>query len=502
MKLAFKLLNVLFILIWLVLIGMLLQRFYSGKHERLDIQNVIAQLEAREEWMGVYKDGVKIGFVGSSTYILPDGNYRFEQNWFMRLPVMQHLLDTRIEGYINTRPDFRPLDFSMTVVSAGQTMEFEGHVSEKMLRLDINAAGQHSQRHIPIKGKFTMPLAFEHMVPNLDLKPGKTYTFDMFDPLSQKTAPVEVELVERTLLTVLGETIYATKIRMTLNGMDSYTWIDPTGQSVKREETLLGLVMLRESKEAAMKIAPPPEIVATTSDLLVDVSIPVSRLIPDSRFTRSVTLRLVSKGVDWSQFLLETERQTILARTDSSVTVKISQTRPDLNDSLCLPLDTHGLDSWLMPTDFIQADADTIRHLARQILGEDHPQAWSAANRLGKWVFKHVEKVPTMSIPSAIEVLRTMQGDCNEHTTLFTALARAVGIPTRIALGVVYLDNAFYYHAWPEVWTGTRWVAMDPTFGDMIADATHLKLLEGEFDQYPKLLPLIGKMKIHVLNYQ
>ena len=52
-------------------------------------------------------------------------------------------------------------------------------------------------------------------------------------------------------------------------------------------------------------------------------------------------------------------------------------------------------------------------------------------------------------------------GDCNEHTVLFVALARALGLPARTAVGLVYLDGSFYYHAWPEVWLG-EWVAVDP----------------------------------------
>ena len=63
-----------------------------------------------------------------------------------------------------------------------------------------------------------------------------------------------------------------------------------------------------------------------------------------------------------------------------------------------------------------------------------------------------LEKKPTVSLPSAREVLRTRVGDCNEHTVLYVAMARALGLPARIAVGLVYLRGAFYYHAWPEVY--------------------------------------------------
>ena len=61
---------------------------------------------------------------------------------------------------------------------------------------------------------------------------------------------------------------------------------------------------------------------------------------------------------------------------------------------------------------------------------------------------------------------------------LYVALARAIGLPARTDAGLVYLRGHFYYHAWPEVWLG-QWVAVDPTFGQFPADASHLRFVIG-----------------------
>ena len=74
------------------------------------------------------------------------------------------------------------------------------------------------------------------------------------------------------------------------------------------------------------------------------------------------------------------------------------------------------------------------------------------AEQLTRYVNGLLEKKPTVSLPSAREVLRTKVGDCNEHTALYVAMARAAGIPARVAVGLVYVRGAFYYHAWPEVY--------------------------------------------------
>ncbi len=106
------------------------------------------------------------------------------------------------------------------------------------------------------------------------------------------------------------------------------------------------------------------------------------------------------------------------------------------------------------------------------------------AERLVRGVNGLLDKTPTISVPSAREVLRTRVGDCNEHTALYVALARAVGIPTRINVGLAWVLGAFYYHAWPEVYLEEPdgrglWLPVDPTFNQFPADATHVRLLRG-----------------------
>ena len=77
---------------------------------------------------------------------------------------------------------------------------------------------------------------------------------------------------------------------------------------------------------------------------------------------------------------------------------------------------------------------------------------------------------------SSLTALESLSGDCTEHTVLFIALARAAGIPARICSGIAFAQqDAFYYHFWAEVYVG-RWVQMDPTWGQTIADANHIQL--------------------------
>ena len=112
-----------------------------------------------------------------------------------------------------------------------------------------------------------------------------------------------------------------------------------------------------------------------------------------------------------------------------------------------------------------------------------------------------IEIFPAFSIPNALDALSSREGDCNEHSSLTVALLRAVGIPARVEVGIVYVGGAFYYHAWIGIFMGGRWIASDPTFGQFIADPTHIKLEYGGFEEQAKLYKVINKLKISVLEY-
>ena len=149
---------------------------------------------------------------------------------------------------------------------------------------------------------------------------------------------------------------------------------------------------------------------------------------------------------------------------------------------------------------FVQVDHPRIKRTAADIVGHE-TDVWKKAMLIHSWVYENIAKNVVMSVPSALDVLESREGDCNEHTVLYTALARASGIPTRIAVGIVWSQDlkGFYYHAWPEVYAG-RWIWVDPTLGQPIADATHIKLVSGGIQKWPELLGFLGKLKVEVIE--
>jgi transglutaminase-like putative cysteine protease len=132
------------------------------------------------------------------------------------------------------------------------------------------------------------------------------------------------------------------------------------------------------------------------------------------------------------------------------------------------------------PTPQFDSDAPAVAALARETV-QGAAGAYEAAVRLERLVYERLKKSYGTSNDRASDVLTAGRGDCTEHTALFVALARAAGIPARAVHGLVFAEYgdavpALYWHAWPEIRSAGEWIPLDPTFGQPVADATHLAL--------------------------
>jgi len=164
-----------------------------------------------------------------------------------------------------------------------------------------------------------------------------------------------------------------------------------------------------------------------------------------------------------------------------------------------LPSRDTALARWLAPEPLIQSHDPRIAAQARRVVERERAPA-RVAELLTHWVHRTLRRAipPSGSVPSAVKVLETARGDCNDATTLFVALARSTGLPARTVGGLIYLNGRFYYHAWAEVYLND-WIAVDPTFDQFPADAAHIPIATGGLARQLELVPLVGRLKLEVL---
>lgn len=473
------------LIVWLFMLGLLLHRSYIRPASVIALDAVTEEgVRTGEEWFGIYQQDRKIGYAHTS--ILPEGaGYHLIEESTLDILVLGSVqrVATVINCYASKNLLLQYFDF-MLKSPQGET-QIKGAVVRKQLVLDIQSGGRTRQERIKLTELPYLSPGIKPALILMGLSPGRTYRFPLFNPATMSTEDALVTVEEKEPIKIGDREAPVYRLKESFQGMETTSWIGENGETIK-EMSPLGYVLLSETPAEAVKFdkrGPAVDIISLTM-------IPSGR-IADSAHATFLKARLT--GVPLQGFDLDGGRQ---ARKDD--TVEISA-RP-AGGSYRVPSNDPALSAFLDPTALIQSDDPEIKKQASRILEGERDSA-QAAKKLNDWVYANVEKKPVISIPDAVEVLKQKVGDCSEHTALYTALARASGIPTRMAAGVVYMKNGFYYHAWPEVWLG-GWIAVDPTLNQFPADATHIRFVIGGLDRQSEVMRLVGKLKIEVLEYK
>jgi len=449
--------------------------------------NTVAEItEPMEEWWGVFYRGEKIGY--SAQTIAPEpGGYRVRSSSLLRLNLLGTVQTVRSRLMTVAAPDWTLREFDFELDSNNVRFKVRGKISAGRLELETDSGDNRAKSELPIRQPPYLAFAIRPYIVTQNLEPGREHLFPTFDPstLSHQVTTVIVE--GREQIKIGGATEPAIRIRQGFKGISVVSWIDGRGRTLK-EESSGGFALIRQPALEAKALA---EANSVPLDLIVQSSVPVTAPIEEPGEKRFLRLRLA--GFDPSHFYLNAGRQRL-----SGDILEIRREDASRRRSYKIPLQELRFASYLQSTPFMQSDHPAIRALVRKVL-QGETDALRAATRIQAWVYNGLAKEPTVSIPNALEVLKSRKGDCNEHTVLFNAMARAVGIPAKTVVGVVYLRGAFYYHAWSEIWLG-EWVSLDPVLNQFPADVTHIKFLEGEIDRQVDILQLIGKLKIEVLE--
>ncbi|MBI4725677.1 lasso peptide biosynthesis protein [candidate division TA06 bacterium] len=446
-------------------------------------------LSDSEQWHGIYYQYQKIGHSVTLTRVLTQGGQAVSNKSLMRLPLMGEV--RQVSTVLNYELDrnYRLTSFEFKMAGAAE-ISVKGRVQGKQLSLEILSNGQSQSAELDIPGSIVMPEALEPMLIGKSLTPGKEYDFSVFDPASMAVVPLLVKVIGPDSILLEGRWTQATKLEISFSGSKSHAWVDSLGQTVK-EDGPLGITMIRQTKEQALALPKDfPEM-----DLLSNIAVPaLNGGLPKARETERMVIAISGvslKELDVSggrQAITDSQKQIVQITTEQTSELQPVNGKPD------------KLEEYLMPTVLIQSEDEDVKQLALK-LTKGLTDPWQKALVLEKWVYENLEKTMTVSLPSAVEVLQSRRGDCNEHATLFAALARAAGLPAKICLGVVYLDGKFYYHAWNSVYCG-KWIELDPTFGQAPADAARLRLVEGDLSQQTRLLSAFGNLKIEILEHR
>lgn len=475
-------------LAWGATIGLLVHRSYVQASASLATD--LARYGTGAQWRGVYYRGEKIGFTVTQTVATGDG-FELHEDGRLQMALLGAVTAARIRTTAKVDRAFVLRSFDFSLDPGTGPIGVRGSVTGNRLQLAIStSAGEHTET-LELAEPPLLMLNLARRVARDGLQPGARHEWMVFDPATRRNAPVILEVGRRE--TVRAATrIPAFRTEMTFGGVRTTAWITDTGEVV-REESPMGLITVRESAANAQRLAVPGHIQADLLEASAVVPVTPHR-IDEPRDVRLLRLRL--EGADLSGADVQGAGQTV---KDGILEIR------DLQLARAGAADPEAA-RHLGPEPLIESDAPEIREEAlKAVAGVTGSRA--RAERLTRHVNRLLEKKPTISLPSAREVLRTKVGDCNEHTALYVALARSIGIPARIAVGLAYVRGAFYYHAWPEVYIDEGngrglWLPADPTFNQFPADATHLRLARGGLDKQAAIVPLIGRLRMTIVGLE
>ncbi|MFG0258900.1 MAG: transglutaminase family protein [Phycisphaerales bacterium JB041] len=322
-----------------------------------------------------------------------------------------------------------------------------------------------------------------------------TITRSGIAPGETEVAGERTECLVATTRTVVGAT-----------PMSGREWFLRDGTVLRTEMAIGGLTMVSvaSSRELALESFEPPE-------LMVSTFVRPDRPIETPRTTDVAVFRLrVSEGE--LPELPESGFQRVEVLEDGSARVRVDS-RATTSTGV-LGDDARGV--FLASTTYADTGDEMIRTLSDRALDGAGDAPGERAEALRRFVYTHIgRKDLGTAFATASEVARSGRGDCTEHGVLLAAMLRAAGIPSRVAVGVVYVErfagerDVFGYHMWTqahlETEDGPAWVDLDATLDRRTPfDATHIALAtsdlaEGQtISQLAGVAPMLGTLEIVV----
>ncbi len=455
----------------------------------------------REYWTGVIFNGEKIGLTHLA--LVPPGKAggRFELRSEALLAF--HFLGLSKRVTLKSRDwvsdDLRLERFAHEYDLDGSILKLSGKVEQGRLLVEREAGGQTSRETVPL-AEALYPTSALALYPALTgLEVGKQYAYQVYDGQRQQLA-----LVSQSIEAYQESDLYAGRafqIVTTMDGQEATTWLNERGEPVL-EMAWHGLLIstLEGEQQAKAYLA---QASLNKRDVLVEFSrVRTTVPLPHPRKVR--TLRVALQGLP-ETFAMPSDRLQQCGRDQQKVeTIEclISSVEPPATGLLPDTPQTE-LTPYLQPTAAIDSQHQLIRSTAQDIVGAGSDQV-AQIRSLVDWLQREIAQQP-VDVFSSLDVLKGRKAECQGLTLLYAAFARSRGIPTKVTNGLVYSQElgGFLYHTWAESYVNGGWLPVDPTFGQIGVDATHIKLLEGErpADLMP-LVDIVGKVRIEVLSFQ
>ncbi len=486
----YKISGIVIVLFWLFVLAELIKRT-NFNPKSADVTNIDEKRPLEkdsEKWMEIFLKGRKIGYTVTRFKEIKKGFEVNEEIFFaVNLMGSVHEILSHTKALLDKKFLLNSFDFSL---SSG-LIEFKifGKIKGNNLYLSMGEKGEEKTKLIRLPSKPMISAGMTQFFKSHKLKIGDSFAFPVFDPVTMTTNPAIIKVVAKEVIKLDDKSYKAFRLEMNFLGMPLIFWLDERGVSLK-EKGFMGFTLVRSTSDKA-------QLGLDRSKRVDFYELSAIKIAKKIKNPRELSYLKVFLDQVPPSLPIDGLRQSLSGRI-----LSIQKESPPFKASYTIPYmgNDNKLLHCLRPEMLIQSEDPEIITLSKKIIKQTTDPLIAAKMIMG-WVCKNLEKMPVISVPDAKKILKYKKGDCNEHATILTALLRAVGVPARIVVGLVYKDGKFYYHAWNEAYIN-KWIPMDATLNQMPVDATHIKLINGGIEKQIQIVGMIGNLKFTILDYQ
>ena len=264
------------------------------------LSSASTDIQVGDEWLGLFFKGERVGLAHLKKTQTPDGGYLYDSTTTLRLIAFgtKSRLDARVSARFDGALTLKEIKFNITAGPA----KFEGvaAIDGQVMSVKLGEGTSKRSFKIPLDAPPVLRQLVGVRLRQENLVAGQTIKLPVFDPMTQTTQTMEIEVVGREEITILEQTLSATHIKQKMSGLVLNGWINERGEMLK-QELGLGLVAVRETEVHARSGTLPS---VAGADLISATMIKVDGLPPRLDETPSLTIEL---GVDIVDFVLKTD---------------------------------------------------------------------------------------------------------------------------------------------------------------------------------------------------
>ncbi|MBN1395099.1 MAG: transglutaminase family protein [Pirellulales bacterium] len=468
--------------------------------------------KSRELWEVFFIQGQRVGYGHTSIVRKTEAGkeiVRTENVTRMTIRRGEDVSTQVISGSSVETPDGQVLGFSSKIQMGPGSISFNGAVREDKLNATVTGPGETTPRQlsIPWSSDYRGPFADVLSLLRKPMTPGEKRTIKKLEISLNQIVVLELAAKDYERVNLLdgeAELLRIDAVTRMKNGQElkAAVWCNRSGEALKTIVEVMDITSYRVSKKEALKSIEGAEL-----DMMPDMLVKVDKKLSNPYQTKKARYRVHWEKGDPEKAFAAGATQRVESLDPHTAEITVYAIRPDVKSNPEAAAEK-ATDDDLRPNSIIQSDNPLVRANAAKAVG-DRSDPWRVAVALEKFVNREVKKKNfTQAFATAAEVAKSGEGDCSEHAVYLAALARARGIPARVAFGLVYDEGlqAFGFHAWTEVFIKDRWIPIDGTLALGGVGAAHLKISSSNFKEssfHGDLLPivkLIGALRIEILD--